>query len=310
MPTELHSLAKIFNKRFFRIPDYQRGYAWGKPQLDDFWSDLRRVGTARIHYCGQLALESANEAAWRRWDDDIWLVQHAHYKPFFLVDGQQRLTTAIILLQCLLEDLTERDVFAGQRVSELRERYLVKANGVLKSCMFGYAKDNPSHEFFQTKILGVPSNEYKGARTVYTRNLAFARDYFRERLQEVTERADRERLFLKNRLIYLSTLSKGLEPERKKVRANINAVWMTIYEELGRNPKISLNDDFFLRAHGLIERFRFNLHVLGDEIDVFVAFETMNHRGKPLSRLEQRRERPANAVPSKRAFHYGALGRG
>ena len=251
----------------------------------------RGTATDRIHYCGQLTLELADEAAWRRWDDDIWLVEDAGYEPLFVVDGQQRLATAIILLQCLLEDLTEKDVLAGQRISEVRERYLVKGTGVLKSCLFGYAKDNPSHEFFRTQIPGVPSNEYKGARTVYTSNLARARDYFRERMPEVTKLADREQLFkaltqrfrfnlhelsddidvfvafetmnnrgkplsklelLKNRLIYLSTLSSGLEPERKKVRANINAVWMTIYEELGRNPKISLDDDWFLRAHWIL----------------------------------------------------------
>jgi uncharacterized protein with ParB-like and HNH nuclease domain len=147
MPTELHSLAKIFNNRFFRIPDYQRGYALGERQVADFWSDLQRVaGTDRMHYCGQLTLELADENEWRRWDDDIWLVEDAGYEPLFVVDGQQRLATAIILLQSLLEDLKEDDVLAGQRVSELRERYLAKGNRVLKSCLFGYAKDNPSHE--------------------------------------------------------------------------------------------------------------------------------------------------------------------
>jgi hypothetical protein len=259
-----------------------------------------------------------HEGAWRRWDDDIWLVEDADYKPFFVVDGQQRLTTAIILIQCVLEDLTEKDVFTGQRVSELRERYLTKANGMLKSCLFGYAKDNPSHEFFRTQILRVPSNEYKGTRSVYTSNLAFARDYFWRRLQEATKRADRERLFtamvqrflfnlhelgneidvfvafetmnnrgkplstlelLKNRLIYLSTLWKSSEPERKKVRANINAIWMTIYEELGRNPKILLNDDAFLRAHWIVffgyykdekdplTRFLLNTHFTSERLD-------------------------------------------
>jgi hypothetical protein len=27
---------------------------WGERQLADFWSDLQRAGTDRIHYCGQL----------------------------------------------------------------------------------------------------------------------------------------------------------------------------------------------------------------------------------------------------------------
>lgn len=291
MPTELQSLSKIFNNRIFRIPDYQRGYAWGERQLADFWSDLQRVGAERTHYCGQLTLEKADEAAWRQWTDDCWLVEDADYEPYFVVDGQQRLTTAIILLQCLLEDLPPKELLAGQKVSELRERYLAKGNGVLKSCLFGYAKDNPSHEFFRTQILGVPSNEYRGARTAYTANLAFARDYLREQIAKLKGTAERERLFkalaqrfrfnlhelnddidvfvafetmnnrgkplsrlelLKNRLIYLSTLADGSDAERKKVRGNINAVWRTIYEELGRNPDESLDDDEFLRAHWIV----------------------------------------------------------
>jgi uncharacterized protein with ParB-like and HNH nuclease domain len=59
MPTELQSLAKIFNNRLFRIPDYQRGFAWGERQLADFWSDLLRVGSERTHYYGQLTLEKS-----------------------------------------------------------------------------------------------------------------------------------------------------------------------------------------------------------------------------------------------------------
>ena len=76
MATELQSLAKIFNNRLFRIPDYQRGYAWGEHQLKDFWSDLQLVGAERTHYCGQLTLEKADETAWRQWADDCWLVVH------------------------------------------------------------------------------------------------------------------------------------------------------------------------------------------------------------------------------------------
>ena len=36
----LETLSELFNDKVFRIPDYQRGYAWGKQQLEDFWSDL------------------------------------------------------------------------------------------------------------------------------------------------------------------------------------------------------------------------------------------------------------------------------
>ena len=291
MPTELLSLAKIFNNRLFRIPDFQRGFAWGERQLSDFWSDLHRATADRRHYCGQLTLEKAGETTWRRWHGDSWLVEDAGFDPYYVVDGQQRLTTAVILIQCLLEALPLETVIAGDKVSTLSERYLVKGHGVLRSCLFGYDRDNPSHEFFRTQILGVPSNEYHGIRTVYTSNLGFARDYFREKVETIQDLNHRDRLFktlsqrflfnihelnddidvfvafetmnnrgkplsrlelLKNRLIYLSTLAPGSEEERGRVRGNINAVWRTVYEELGRKPNGALDDDEFLRAHWIV----------------------------------------------------------
>ena len=291
MPTELQSLAKIFNNRFFRIPDYQRGFAWETRQLSDFWSDLQRAAGDRRHYCGQLTLERVAEPAWRHWEGDAWLVEDAGYDPYFVVDGQQRLTTAVILVQCLLENLPTDTVIAGDKVSTLSERFLVKGHGVLRSCLFGYDRDNPSHEFFRTQILGVPSNEYHGVRTVYTSNLVAARDFFRGQIERLQDPGHRERLFktlsqrvlfnihelsddldvfvafetmnnrgkplsrlelLKNRLIYLSTLAQGSDAERAKVRGNINAVWRTVYEELGRKPGQSLDDDEFLRAHWIV----------------------------------------------------------
>lgn len=40
MANELQPLSLIFPNRLFRIPDYQRGYAWQQSQLADFWDDL------------------------------------------------------------------------------------------------------------------------------------------------------------------------------------------------------------------------------------------------------------------------------
>ena len=37
MMDEPNSLDNLFEKKIFRIPDYQRGYAWQISQLKDFW---------------------------------------------------------------------------------------------------------------------------------------------------------------------------------------------------------------------------------------------------------------------------------
>ena len=55
--TKLCSLNELFNTKFFRIPDFQRGYSWGDVQLEDFWSDLENLKDRKSHYTGLLTIE-------------------------------------------------------------------------------------------------------------------------------------------------------------------------------------------------------------------------------------------------------------
>jgi uncharacterized protein with ParB-like and HNH nuclease domain len=88
MDTQLLTLSKIFTERLFRIPDYQRGYAWTDKQLRDFWNDIQQLEPGRNHYTGVLTLESVPDPVARQWDDDFWIVDAKSYQPFFVVDGQ------------------------------------------------------------------------------------------------------------------------------------------------------------------------------------------------------------------------------
>ncbi len=307
MPTPLQNLSNIFNNRVFRIPDYQRGYAWGQPQLDDFWNDLTMVGGQHNHYTGQLTLERVADALWKNWDEDTWLIQGKSFIPFYVVDGQQRLTTAIILIKCLLEKLPEggRIAFADKR--EHRQKFLVQEFDVSRAYLLGYERDNPSYEYLKTQILDEPSNHYTGTETTYTANLAAAQAFFRKKLRDV-QHPDLEAVFktltqkflfnvyeleeeldvfvvfetmnnrgkplsqlelLKNRLIYLSTLipNPTKDTDRKALRRNINEAWKTIYEFLGREKNHALDDDEFLRAHWIIF-FKY----ARDEADQFAKF--------------------------------------
>jgi len=54
---EYKSLDLLFEKKLFRILDYQRGYAWGHQQLDAFWDDLINLPDSRKHYTGLLTLD-------------------------------------------------------------------------------------------------------------------------------------------------------------------------------------------------------------------------------------------------------------
>ena len=58
---ELRSLTEIFNNTLFRIPDYQRGYAWGETQILDFWNDLVNLVDKHNHYTGMLSLKEIDK---------------------------------------------------------------------------------------------------------------------------------------------------------------------------------------------------------------------------------------------------------
>ena len=96
MANELQSLSVLFQNRLFRIPDYQRGYAWKQEQLADFWDDLLNLHEGRYHYTGLLSLKAISRSA-VSWQGDEWLLDIG-YKPFHIVDGQQRLTTFSVLM--------------------------------------------------------------------------------------------------------------------------------------------------------------------------------------------------------------------
>ena len=74
---ELQSLDDIFNKKIFRIPDYQRGYAWGEKQLVEFWEDLLSLDSHRSHYTGVLSIKKVPEEIWSNWNDEKWLIAKA-----------------------------------------------------------------------------------------------------------------------------------------------------------------------------------------------------------------------------------------
>ncbi len=245
---ELQSLDDIFKKRIFRIPDYQRGYAWREKQLVDFWEDIISLGKHRSHYTGVLSIKEVPQDTWKVWNDEKWLIEGRKFKPHYVVDGQQRLTTVSILLQCLIEaiqqhpcnaNLPENEIFIGEYcLKEIRDEYvsvLEPRNRVIKTYKFGYDADNPSFEFLRHKIFNEP-NPGSLQETFYTLNLENAKSFFKENINLLVQ-------------------SKGLQALE------------VIFEKV-------------------TQRLLFNLYEIDDNFDVYVAFETMNNRGKPLSDLE------------------------
>jgi uncharacterized protein with ParB-like and HNH nuclease domain len=73
----------------YEIPKFQRDYTWEAEHWDDLWTDIKYILTdeENEHYMGYLVLQTTNN------------------KNFFVIDGQQRLTTLSILILASLKCL-------------------------------------------------------------------------------------------------------------------------------------------------------------------------------------------------------------
>lgn len=242
-------LDSLFKEKIFRIPDYQRGYAWQKGQLKDFWEDLINLSSERSHYTGVLTLKELPKKEIDEDSNEYWLIDDHSYKIYHIVDGQQRLTTFVLFLQAFIDfiksipensDLSYSEIYISDslNVESIIGKYLYKikpTGNEYRTYKFGYTEDNPSYNYLRYRIF-----REDGAGTVdetfYTLNLKNARIYFFEQLSELYEQ-------------------EGIDGLK------------SIYKKL-------------------TQKFLFNEYVIKDEFDVFVAFETMNNRGKKLSDLE------------------------
>lgn len=84
----------FFNGRFFEIPKYQRGYAWEIQNIRDLFDDvIESIDSNSSHYIGTIVLS-------RSVDDD---------EKFYIVDGQQRATTIMLIISSLIKQLSEGD---------------------------------------------------------------------------------------------------------------------------------------------------------------------------------------------------------
>ncbi len=105
MKTETHSIHDVLakNATSFFIPPFQRAYAWGKPEIERYFSDITRIINSELdtkqkdkleHFFGTLVIKEEKAG---------------FANKSVIVDGQQRLTTTLIFLIALRDTEEEKD---------------------------------------------------------------------------------------------------------------------------------------------------------------------------------------------------------
>ena len=113
---EAQLLAFLKRSPQFGIPIYQRTYSWTERECQQLWNDILRAGRdERIasHFIGSIVYIEKG------------LSQVIRPSPLLVIDGQQRLTTVMLILEGLARRLGNAEPVDGFSAKKLRNYYLL-----------------------------------------------------------------------------------------------------------------------------------------------------------------------------------------
>ncbi len=114
-------LDTLLQGKLFRIPDYQRAYSWESKQRQDLFNDITKLAedkkTDRHHYMATVVCLKKGEK------EEIGTDEFNRYD---IVDGQQRITTLIILLKAIAKKLDTDESNENKKESIRIDELLVK----------------------------------------------------------------------------------------------------------------------------------------------------------------------------------------
>ena len=124
MPTI--KIKDFFNGRFFEIPKYQRGYAWEISNVRELFDDiLESIESKSNHYLGTIVLSENDN----------------NEEHFFIVDGQQRISTISMILSQIITELKKNDTEFYKRFYLYDEKFRLTPLGKDKNFFFKILKN-------------------------------------------------------------------------------------------------------------------------------------------------------------------------
>ena len=114
--TEAKFLEFLKQSPQFVIPIYQRTYSWTERECHQLWDDILRTGsndTIAAHFTGSIVYIEKG------------LYQVSSHSPLLVIDGQQRLTTVMLILEALARRVGEGEPVDGFSAKKLRSYYLL-----------------------------------------------------------------------------------------------------------------------------------------------------------------------------------------
>ena len=136
----LYTLNEVLHDRIFQVPPYQRGYSWTTLERDALFQDLRNVRDLRRdeHFMATLVFLNTGKQEMIGGADRL--------SVYDVVDGQQRLTTLVILLKAIEKNLRKNAQKAQAEkidailVKEQKDLILLQTNHDARDTLDGYLR--------------------------------------------------------------------------------------------------------------------------------------------------------------------------
>ncbi|MHA1854803.1 MAG: DUF262 domain-containing protein [Promethearchaeota archaeon] len=237
----------LIENNHFKVPDYQRDYSWGKHEIDELTKDLDRLLEEKItnHFMGFIIATDNGE------------------NNFELIDGQQRLSTLVMLLSIIRDKFTDINKLGAANNSQ---RILIRCSPTNeKDIRIVIEMNENDRKFYRDLVYDYPDidNEktwidFKKQRTEMMND------------KKVVDLKSEEKI----RSIY-KKLDKYLKDKLKKIEKQALAV---------DDDPIVLKEDFLRKLRGILyEKLGFVFTTASSMEDAYTLFETLNDRGANLT---------------------------
>lgn len=223
MEKGLTSLKDFFiGDRVFEIPVYQRNYSWDEKQCDDLWNDLFYLKSGKKHYFGTILIKKANKSKEQGLKS---------FEIFELIDGQQRISTILMLLREIITQIGNLDDPEFREGLEKLEEDYLKYGQVYKLDLMGEDK-----EFYRDYII---NNKDFPAQilTPSRKRLKEAKTFFKGKFEEV--KAEYNPIDFKNFLLEHKRKIDDMDIIRYEVENDADAV--LIFETVNDRGKLLTN---------------------------------------------------------------------
>ena len=160
---QYYNLDDLLSKRLFRIPQYQRAYSWGTKQRTDLFEDIKqsfRAGNDRDHFMATIVGLRKKKR----------LIITDEHQVIEIVDGQQRITTLILLLKAIAKALDPSDP-NEKRVRDDIQETLVKPD---EASLLLLQTNHDTSNYFVDYILKGEAPSSREARTLADKELLTA----------------------------------------------------------------------------------------------------------------------------------------